>query len=152
MSIMHSRTLAPLRPHVILLDLNYTLVENSGDTMMSNRSHAERYRLWLVDLLRSKHVALVTVRHVSERDATLARIAEQTGGWQPQETHFREDKRMTAPEWKGLVYEHRIRPVHAGKGILAIESNAQVHRVYDRAGVPWAKVGTADRWTVLPVW
>jgi hypothetical protein len=150
--MIHSRTLCPLKPRVILLDLNYTLVENSSDTMMSNRSHAEMYRLWLVDLLRDKHVALVTVRHVSERDETLDRIAAQTGGWQPQETHFREDMRMKAPEWKGLVYERRIAPAHDLRGVLAIESNTQVHRRYDTLGVPWVKIGTGDRWTSLPIW
>lgn len=149
---IHSKTPAPLRPCVILLDLNYTLVENSGETMMSNRSHAERYRLWLVDLLRDKHVALVTVRHISERDETLDRIAAQTCGWQPQETHFREEVRMKAPEWKSLVYEHRIAPVRDLSGILAIESNAQVHKRYDSFGVPWVKVESGDKWTALPVW
>lgn len=150
--MIHSRTSSPLRARVILLDLNYTLVENSGETMMSNRSHAERYRLWLVDLLRDKHVALVTVRHISERDETLERIATQTGGWRPQEAHFREDMRMKAPEWKGLVYERRIAPAHDLRGVLAIESNAQVHKRYDSFGVPWAKVESSDKWTALPVW
>lgn len=149
---IHSRTPAPLRPRVILLDLNYTLVENSGETMMSNRSHAERYRLWLVGLLRDKHVALVTVRHISERDETLERIAAQTGGWQPQETHFREDMRLKAPEWKSFVYEHRIVRTHNLREILAIESNAQVHKRYDSFGVPWVKVESKDRWTALPIW
>jgi hypothetical protein len=59
---------------------------------------------------------------------------------------------MTAPEWKGLVYEQRIAPRHDKGRILAVESNTQVHRVYDRAGVPWVKVGPTDMWTALPIW
>jgi len=150
--MLHSKTPSPLRAATILLDLNYTLVENSGDTMMSNRPHAERYRLWLVDLLRDKHVALVTVRHISEREETLARIAEQTNGWQPQEAHFREDFRMKAPEWKARVFETRIAGAHDASKILAIESNAQVHKYYDSKKIPWAKVTGSDVWTKLPMW
>jgi hypothetical protein len=59
---------------------------------------------------------------------------------------------MKAPEWKGLVYERRIVPVHDLRNVLAIESNAQVHKRYDALGVPWAKVESGDRWSTLPVW
>jgi hypothetical protein len=141
-----------VHPELVLLDLNYTLVGNSPSTMWARRYEAELYRGWLVDLLRGTHVALVTVRPIAEREATLARIAKQTGGWQPTETHFN-DAGVNAATWKEEVLRKRILPRFGAPGrYLAIESNAAVHRVYDAAGVPWCKVESEDRWTEMPKW
>lgn len=140
-------------PEVVLLDLNYTLVGNSHETMYGQHYDRETYRGWLVDLLRASgaHVALVTVRPFRFLDRTLDRIAAQLGGWQPDEAHFN-DRGWNAPAWKSHVLHDRILPRFRGRRILAVESNAEVHRVYERNGVPWCKVEKIERWPSLPRW
>jgi hypothetical protein len=47
---------------ILLLDLNYTLVENSDDKRRPfiKQIEAEQYRRWLVELIRPHHVIMMT--------------------------------------------------------------------------------------------
>lgn len=129
------------------MDLNYTLVGNSKHTMWARRYEEEIYRKWLVELIRSCHVCLVTVRPAFYAGSTLDRIAAQTG-WQPAEHHFNEDG-VDAATWKTKVLTERILPRFPASQIFAVESNAKVHRVYDAHGVAWAKVEGQEIWPAL---
>jgi len=136
---------------VILLDLNYTLVWNSQDTMSRRRYDEEIYRPWLIDLVQTFHVCLVTVRSIAEEQSTLDRIEAQSG-WRPTEAHFN-DRGLHAEEWKEQVLHTRILPRFEKFRLLAFESNAKVHKVYDVNGVPWAKIEKGDApWPTIPTW
>lgn len=143
-------------PDLVLLDLNYTLVENSDETMIAHRYSEERYRRWLIDLLvrSGAEVHLVTVREAESRDVTLQRILELTG-WQPHMAHFRPSSGQypSAAHWKRAVFiDHVAKTSRCAAKVLALESNQSVHRVYDQLGVPWAKVERGDEWTEIPQW
>lgn len=123
-----------------LLDLNYTLVEASyGDgsekLAMEKRLQTERYRTWLVDLLRGEHVIMITARPAQWKDATLARIRETTG-WGPSEAYFNWTK-LPPPVLKERVL---LRMVFRARGLrpgqcFAIESNPKTRAMYARHGV-----------------
>ena len=70
-----------------LLDLNHTLVANSGQAGVPYHPDLPRelYRGWLVEQLREEGgpVLLITWRHRRYEAATLQRIAEQCDGWAP---------------------------------------------------------------------
>ncbi|NVB39972.1 hypothetical protein G6O69_19160 [Pseudenhygromyxa sp. WMMC2535] len=76
---------------IVLLHLNHTLAENSAERFGRRGCYAdwiaahERYRAWLVDLLRERTVLLVTARPTRYEAATMRRIAETCEGWQPTE-------------------------------------------------------------------
>ncbi len=72
-----------------LLDLNYTLVANSHEkhSPFAEQIRQETYRDWLVALLRSRYVILMTARPVKYRELTLDSIQEKTG-WTPNESYF----------------------------------------------------------------
>ena len=89
---------------IALVDLNYTLVENSPKWgapkiyPFIRQIEQETYRQWLVDFLRDKYAILITARPQKYREATLERIKLLTG-WQPQEVYFAEIS-ATPPEIK----------------------------------------------------
>ena len=68
-----------------LVDLNYTLVENSPKWgapkiyPFIRQIEQEAYRQWLVDFLRDKYAILITARPQKYREATLERIKLLTG-------------------------------------------------------------------------
>lgn len=138
---------------IILLDLNYTLVENSQvhDLPYTYHVHLERYRQWLVDMVKPYYVILYTVRPKHLEKETLHHLGILTG-WQPQESIFN-DKRANAETFKRHALENIILPKHGTdpSRYFAIESNEKVHRLlkehkirYARqseltvAGIPWA--------------
>lgn len=65
---------------IALVDLNYTLVENSPKWgapkiyPFIRQIEQETYRQWLVDFLRDKYAVLITARPQKYREATLERI------------------------------------------------------------------------------
>ena len=65
---------------IALVDLNYTLVENSPKWgapkiyPFIRQIEQETYRQWLVDFLRDKYAILITARPQKYREATLERI------------------------------------------------------------------------------
>lgn len=124
---------------IILLDLNYTLVANSPKfgmvpPPMRKRMEIERYREWLIEMVKPHHVILITARPDSWREATLARIEEQTG-WSPQEAYFDEGVTRTPPAIKRHILLTKIFPKHGRDNLLAIESNPKTRDMYHKLGV-----------------
>ena len=150
-------------PPIILLDLNFTLVENSRERFSFAKQGKyelwvrdfERYRGWLVDLLAGHHVILVTARRPVYRDVTLASIARQHNGWQPDESHWNPTPDKLEPhEFKEITLARDIVPIHGpvepGR-YLGLESNVLTRAMYSRHGVYSVKVpSTAGVWRDLP--
>lgn len=144
----------------ILLDLNYTLAENSNEVMVGQGRYnvkAEKYRQWLVDLLRDnpdvERVILITARTDNYEAATLRQIAAKCDGWQPDEQHFKplRYRYMKAHDWKQKVMTEHVFPEYGMDAeYLALESNANTRAMYAQLGIPAVKVHPDDKWEVLP--
>lgn len=121
---------------IALVDLNYTLVENSPKWgapkiyPFIRQIEQETYRQWLVDFLRDKYAILITARPQKYREATLERIKLLTG-WQPQEAYFAEIF-ATPPEIKEDLLLRYIFPKHGrnGEDYFGIESNPKTRAMY----------------------
>lgn len=137
----------PTDPDVILLDYVATLVANGYErSKYAGRGRPytvwiehERYREWLVDLLRqtTATVLLVTARSQKYREPTLARMREQLGGWMPAECYFNTAD-CQPPEAKRTACEQLIFPKYglpSSATYLALESNASTRAMYARLGV-----------------
>lgn len=139
---------------IILLDLNYTLVDMPPQTRphpdMQHRLRTEEYRGWLVELVRPHYTILVTARPDRHRDATLARILELTG-WAPQEAFFNDLNIPPAP-LKERILTERIFPVHGfDRGrYLGVESNPKTRAMYARYGIRSHPVPEGGSWASLP--
>jgi hypothetical protein len=146
---------------VILLDLMYTLIGNMAERAAFEKSggkyagwiQQERVRPWLVDLLRNSglQVLLMTVRQEKWRQATLARIAEQTGGWQPDQAYFSQ-RPMPPPSAKRGMLLHDVFPQWGRDAslYLALESNPATRQMYASFGIRAIPVPDAP-WTALPL-
>lgn len=121
---------------IALVDLNYTLLENSPKWgapkiyPFIRQIEQETYRQWLVDFLRDKYAILITARPQKYREATLERIKLLTD-WQPQEAYFAEIS-ATPPEIKEDLLLRYIFPKHGrnGKDYFGIESNPKTRAMY----------------------
>lgn len=121
---------------IALVDLNYTLVENSPKWgapkiyPFIRQIEQETYRQWLVDFLRDKYAILITARPQKYREATLERIKLLTD-WQPQETYFAEIS-ATPPDIKEDLLLRYIFPKHSrnGEDYFGIESNPKTRAMY----------------------
>ena len=126
---------------IALVDLNYTLVENSPKWgapkiyPFIRQIEQETYRQWLVDFLRDKYAILITARPQKYREATLERIKLLTG-WQPQEVYFAEIS-ATPPEIKEDLLLRYIFPKHGrnGEDYFGIESNPKTRAMYLRYSI-----------------
>ncbi len=134
---------------IILLDLNYTLVANSpprGATPppMAKRLQNETYRTWLIELIRSHSVILVTARPERWKQATLERIQAQTG-WLPHEAYFAPPGWRYPPSIKRHFLLNCIIPNHpAGEPMIAIESNPRTRSMYSGLSIPSLIVNQLD--------
>ena len=135
---------------IILLDLNFTLVENSEDKRrpFTKQIEAEQYRGWLVELIRPYHVILMTARPAMHKQITLASIRAKTA-WLPQEAYFNVFG-LTPPIAKERMLAEHVLPKHGGATFLAIESNPKTHAMYARYGIRSVKIGPGKRWDALP--
>ncbi len=135
---------------IILLDLNYTLVENSDVKLrpFAKQIEAEQYRHWLVELLRDHHVILMTARPAMHRTATLESIRAKTA-WLPQEAYFNSFG-LAPPLAKDRMLKEHVLPKHGAATYLAIESNPQTHAMYARHGIRSVKIAPGERWDALP--
>ena len=121
---------------IALVDLNYTLVENSPKWgapkiyPFIRQIEQETYRQWLVDFLRDKYAVLITARPQKYREATLERIKLLTN-WQPQEAYFAEIS-ATPPDIKEDLLLRYIFPKHGrnGEDYFGIESNPKTRAMY----------------------
>lgn len=126
---------------IALVDLNYTLVENSPKWgapkiyPFIRQIEQETYRQWLVDFLRDKYAILITARPQKYREATLERIKLLTD-WQPQEAYFAEIS-ATPPEIKEDLLLRYIFPKHGrnGEDYFGIESNPNTRAMYLRYSI-----------------
>lgn len=121
---------------IALVDLNYTLVENSPKWgapkiyPFIRQIEEETYRQWLVDFLRDKYAILITARPQKYREATLERI-KLLSAWQPQEAYFAEIS-ATPPDIKEDLLLRYIFPKHGrnGEDYFGIESNPKTRAMY----------------------
>ncbi len=121
---------------IALVDLNYTLVENSPKWgapkiyPFIRQIEQETYRQWLVDFLRDKYAILITARPQKYREATLEHIKLLTD-WQPQEAYFAEIS-ATPPDIKEDLLLRYIFPKHGrnGENYFGIESNPKTRGMY----------------------
>lgn len=125
---------------IILLDLNYTLVENSEKTKnvqpFPRRVKKENYRKWLFDLIKDYYVILITARPARYVDVTLESVQSKLD-WLPDEYYFNElDQRP--PTCKERILNTYIFPAHGetGANYFGIESNPQTKKMYATYGIP----------------
>lgn len=133
---------------IVLLDLNYTLVENRKESLQAGRGDFdrrlahERYREWLRGLVKGHRVIMITARPEAQKARTLEHIRAETG-WQPDEAYFNE-KNMNPPECKRDILERYVFPKHGaqGKGVryVAIESNPRTAAMYASLGISGLRV------------
>jgi hypothetical protein len=138
----------PKRQPIVLLDLNYTFVENQAETAklggedFGRRLEFERYRRWLLDLVRDGHVILITARPERYRVRTLARI-DSLLGWQPDEAYFNEHDLAPAVCKQQLLLT-KIFPKYGkpadGTRYFAVESNPRTAIMYAGYGIPALRV------------
>ena len=139
---------------IALVDLNYTLVENSPKWgapkiyPFIRQIEEETYRRWLVDFLRDKYAILITARHQKYREATLERIKLLTD-WQPQEAYFAEIS-ATPPDIKEDLLLRYIFPKHGrnGEDYFGIESNPKTRAMYKRYDIYSVKAEDFRKQTV----
>ncbi len=136
---------------VVLLDLNYTLVENQSEAArlggedFGDRIRHERYRRWLRDLVRDRHVILITARPARHARASLDNIRRLLG-WEPDEAWFNE-KDLPPPACKRDILLRHVFPRHGRPGeadYVAIESNPRTAVMYASYGIPALRVW--DEW------
>lgn len=124
----------------ILLDLNSTYAGNASEVHIMQRGiynvHRETYRGWLTDLLRGRHVIMLTSRPDAYRKTTLARI-HQLEEWLPDLALFNEWG-LKAPEAKLRMLTEVVYPQFGDPdqhSYLAIESNDKTRAMFQRQGI-----------------
>jgi hypothetical protein len=126
---------------IILLDLNFTLVANNPprgtpNIAMHRRLPAEEYRQWLIDLIRSHVVILMTARPAAWQEATLESIRTKTG-WSPHAACFAPAGWWNPPAIKEHLLRTEVFPEHGEDArYLAIESNPRTRMMYGRIPIP----------------
>lgn len=134
---------------IYLLDLNYTLVENSHQKARPFllQIQQERYRQWLVDLLQPHRVFLITARPVNYQEVTLDRIT-QTTGWCPERAYFN-TLNLSPPNIKRHWLTSVLLPEFGTEPFYGLESNPVTRSMYAEYGIPSVKV-TGEIWQQLP--
>ena len=128
-----------MRPDVILLDLNYTLI---GDQQVSRhirpiekRVELEQYRLDLVEALAGYRVFMLTARPERQKAATLAAISRRIPQLRLEAAYFNTHDEQP-PDAKRRMLKTFILPA----GILpsscfAVESNPKTRAMYSVNGI-----------------
>lgn len=122
---------------IILLDLNFTLVSNSTETVnisdMRKRIEKEQYNLELLDALRGFFFILITARPQRWKLETLRDIRNKTGVM-INESYFNEKNLMPAQCKKQILVNYIFtrygRPEMGGQNYFGIESNPKTRRMY----------------------
>jgi hypothetical protein len=115
---------------------------------MEQRLKDERYRQWLVELVRTHTVILISARPDRWLDATLEQIEQKTG-WRPSAACFAPQGWRNPPAIKEHLLQQDIFPQWGRDSkYLAIESNPKTRDMYAKLGIPslWVnKPGTSLR-------
>jgi hypothetical protein len=124
---------------IYLLDLNYTLVENSEDkaSPFSKQIEGERYRAALIEALKDKRVFLLTARPDFYLVETVRNIIKKTG-WKPERCYFNEHN-LPPPQAKEIMLETLFEEF-LDETFFGIESNPKTRAMYAKHGVesaPW---------------
>lgn len=119
---------------IYLLDLNYTLVENSEQkrSPFIAQIAGEQYRRALIDRLQGERVFLLTARPAKYHEATLASIKAKTG-WLP-ELAFFNSYGLPPPNAKQEMLK-AILPQFPDEVFFGIESNPGTRAMYARHGI-----------------
>lgn len=135
----------------ILLDLNFTLSEHYkklgppfGPLFGERILKKETYRDWLVDWLRESRlpVYLFTVRNARYRDATLRRIAQETG-WSPDDAYFNDTGLKSAPEVKSVLLDRVLERVPKSY-LYSFESNAKTRTMLKKRNVRTKRIAKLE--------
>jgi len=129
---------------IILLDLNYTLVGNSSEIKhirpYQKKIQSEKYRDWLVELIKDYYVILITARPDYQEEATLSSFKQKLNGWLPAEMYFQEENDRP-PIAKEKLLQKYILPKHGlDNNYLAIESNPRTKKMYEKYQIPSVSV------------
>ncbi len=120
---------------VILLDLNYTLVENSHikRSPFLEQIKFETYRKDLIDLVKPFEVILISARPEKYKAITLGNIEQQTG-WKPARAFFN-DTHLPPHLFKKKTFEEEIEWHYGNEKFIAIESNPKTIKEYHLLGI-----------------
>ena len=122
---------------IILLDLNYTLVENSDEKLKPfvRQIANERYSLDLINRIKTFKVILITARPDMHREATMKNIEQKTG-WQPDAAYFNKWF-FHPPACKKRILETNIFPEFGinPEAYVAVESNPRTRAMYSNFGI-----------------
>lgn len=155
---MAKQTPRKVHDRIVLMDLNVALSSNFGSMQQYGfedfvKNH-EKYRQWMVELLRPEFVILITARNIKWALPTLKHIADETD-WQPDVALFNDTgyDGADAP----MVKEHQmLNHVFKNYGddpsiYHAIESNSATRAMYRRLGLTSVfDAQRTGRWTKLP--
>jgi hypothetical protein len=124
---------------VVLLDLNYTLVQNSTENRYTrpykNKIRHEIYREWLIRLIEDYYVILITARPDYQKKETISSMKEKLEGWMPTEMYFQEENDIPPVAKEKLLLKY-IFPKHGRQNnYLAIESNPKTKEMYKKYGI-----------------
>lgn len=120
---------------VILLDLNFTLVENSDErrSPFSRQIQIERYRVGLIKAISRDYVVMITARPHKYRIETLHSIEQKTG-WHPDEAFFNWTGERPPDFKRRIVIEH-LNDRFDLTACLAVESNPKTRAMYADFGI-----------------
>lgn len=127
----------------MLLDLNYTLVENAderSDLPFAERIGHQRYRQWLVELVRPLRVFILTARPHRYRELTLVSVEHYTG-WKPERYYGNTEGEPPPIAKERMLTEHLLPEFGAASlaqpsPFLGIESNPRTRAMYARHLIP----------------
>lgn len=124
----------------ILLDLNSTYASNASEVHIMNKGiynvPREIYRSWLTELVKGRHVIMLTSRPEHYRRETLERIKELED-WLPDLALFNK-WRLRAPDAKLRMLQEVVYPEFGTPGersYLAIESNIKTRAMFHGQGI-----------------
>lgn len=155
---MAKTTKRKVHDRIVLMDLNVALSSNFQE--MRNygfedfvKNH-EKYRKWMVELLRPEFVILITARNIKWAIPTLKRIADETE-WQPDVALFN-DTGYDGQDAPMIKHHQLINHVFKNYGddpsiYHAIESNSSTRSMYRKHGIDVHDCCHGrDRWYKLP--
>ena len=141
---MNSTDLINSDSPIILLDLNYTLVENSSEIKYirpyQKKINSEKYREWLIELINTYYIIIITARPDYQKSTTIKSFEEKLNGSMPDEMYFQEENDRP-PIAKEKLLKKYIFPKHGQyNNYLAIESNPRTKMMYKQYNIPTVSV------------